>query len=62
MGFACSRGFQTRGDVHNLIAHIKGSHSVDVKKSGEHRIAHCNEDYRGRQNCHGRRINSVYGL
>ena len=61
MVFTCSCGFQTCGDIFDLLGHIRGHHDVDVH-CGKSHYAHCNEDNCLRTNGHGRRLNSFYVL
>ena len=62
MGFSCSCGFYTNGDIDDdLLGHIRGHHDVEVRTGYSH-FAHCNEDTCLRTNGHGRRINSFREL
>jgi len=61
MGFQCDCGFYTRGDLKDILAHIRGSHDIDVRLGHSH-FAHCNADCCLRNNGHGRRINSYESL
>ena len=61
MGYYCDCGYHTNGDLDDMLAHVRGHHSIDVRLGYSH-FAHCNEDQCLRNNGHGRRLNSYESL
>ena len=53
--------WRTRGDLDDLLGHVRGQHCLDMRLGGVH-FGYCNEDRCLRKNGHGRRMNGWEGL